>query len=316
MFGELNFDSELCLFINTTRNICRISEIIYYSDSDIIKKTGDYIKVDGIDTISFVPKSKLDICSKFEDKKYRTQIKIGKFVSKFFRKESIQRFSISSVDIEVFVNLFKSYFDSDLSKFKVISGEEILQYYLEDNYLLHNGYRYGTLWNSCMRYKEKNEFMRIYAANPNKVKMLINLDSSGKLKTRALLWEDAEDNNGNKYKIMDRIYSVYDHEVESFKKWAKQNGYIFKYEQSAKNEIFFNTGESIKDLYLKIKLDSWKLKKYPYIDTFKYLSYSDGILSNNPANKYDFVLIQNDGQLEREEETDEDNEVDTIDIEW
>jgi hypothetical protein len=57
-----------------------------------------------------------------------------------------------------------------------------------------------------MRYKEKNKFMSIYAENPDKIKMLVNLDSSGKLKTRALLWEDVEDNNGNKFKVMDRIY--------------------------------------------------------------------------------------------------------------
>jgi hypothetical protein len=308
MFGKLNFDNEIYLFIKNTRNICRISDIIYHSDSNTLKKTGDYIKVEGFDTISFVPKSKLDICDKFEDKKYRTLIKIGKFVSKFFKKESIELYYINGIDIETFVNLFKSYFDSDLSKFKVISGEEILQYYLEDNYFLHNGYRHGTLWNSCMRYKEKNKFMSIYALNPDKIKMLVNLDSSGKVKTRALLWEDVEDKNGNKFKVMDRIYSVYDHEIESFKKWAKQNGYIFKYEQSAKNEVFFNTGESIKDLYLKVKLDVWKLKKYPYIDTFKYLSYNDGVLSNHPMNKYDFVLIQNDGQLEREERVEIEND--------
>jgi hypothetical protein len=65
-----------------------------------------------------------------------------------------------------------------------------------------------------------------------------------------------------------------------------------------------------------VKLDVWKLKKYPYIDTFKYLSYNDGILSNHPMNRYDFVLIQNDGQLEREErENDEVFDFDDVNIE-
>jgi hypothetical protein len=135
--------------------------------------------------------------------------------------------------------------------------------------------------------------------------MLINLDPSGKLKTRALLWEDVEDINGIKYKVMDRIYSVYYHEVESFKKWAKDNGYIFKFEQSSKNETLFNTLESVKSLFLKIKLDNWKLKKYPYVDTFKYLSYKDGVLYNHTINNYDFILIQNNGELEKDEDENE-----------
>jgi len=304
MFGELNFDNKIHDFIYNTRNICKISDIIYSNDS-VLKKSGDFIKLNGFDSISFIPKSKLDIYNILEDSKYRTPIKIGKFVNKFFKKEYIERYYISSIDVENFVNVFKSYFDTDSSKFKVICGEEILQYYLEDNYFKPNGCKCGKLWNSCMRYSEKNNFMSIYSKNPDKIKMLINLDPSGKLKTRALLWEDVEDINGIKYKVMDRIYSVYDHEVESFKKWAKDNGYIFKFEQSSKNETLFNTLESVKSLFLKIKLDNWKLKKYPYVDTFKYLSYKDGVLYNHTINNYDFILIQNNGELEKDEDENE-----------
>jgi hypothetical protein len=101
---------------------------------------------------------------------------------------------------------------------------------------------------------------------------------------------------------MDRIYSFYDHEVTSFKKWASENGYIFKYEQSAKSERLFITPDGVKDLQLKINLTKWKTGSYPYIDTFKFLNFEDGVLSNSSNFKYDYILVQNDGGLERYEE--------------
>jgi hypothetical protein len=302
MFQNLNFDNELWKFIISTTGMSRISDILRHNDVALFKLEGDFIKVDEIDTISFVPKSKLGLCNGFSEEKFRTKIKVGRFVKKFFKKETLQMFSINDSQIEEFVNLFKSYFDNDLSKFKIVSGKEIKKWYHVDNYFAPNGCRRGTLWNSCMRYPEKNSYMNIYAENPDVIKMLVNIDETGNVKSRALLWESAQDENGNTYKVMDRIYSVYEHEVTSFKKWAVENGYIYKYEQSAKSERLFVTPSGVKEILLKIKLDNWKLRKYPYIDTFKFLNFDDGVLSNNDRFRYDFILIQNDGELERMEE--------------
>ena len=151
--------------------------------------------------------------------------------------------------------------------------------------------------------------MNIYAVNPEKVKMLVHINEDGKLRTRALLWEEVYDQDGNKFKVMDRIYSVYDYEVLSFKKWATDNNYIYKKEQSSKRERLFVTPDGTMDLKLKVKLDKWKIEYYPYIDTFKFLNYSNGVLSNNDDCFFDFILVQNDGSLEREEcETDTDTD--------
>lgn len=302
MINSLKFDNDFLEFISTTSQMCRISNILSHNQMPLFKYEGDYIKVDEIDSLSFVPKSKIEISNGFLESKYRTKIKVGRFIKKFLKKETLQMFSIKDAEIENFVNLFKSYFDNDISKFKVISGNEIKKWYLEDNYFLVNGCRTGTLWNSCMRYEKKNSYMNIYAENTNVVKMLVNIDENGLVKSRALLWETVEDKDGNKYKIMDRIYSVYDHEVNSFKNWATENGYIYKYEQSAKSERLFVTPEGVKDLRLMIKLDTWKMRRYPYIDTFKYFNHREGILSNTDRFNYDFILIQNDGSLERIEE--------------
>ena len=309
MFPELHFDNKLNDFINDTRNLCRISEIIQHGKGYLLKQEdGNFIKFESIDTISFIPKSKLVLAlDGFNNTKYRTTIKIGRFISKFMIKEARINFNISDRDIEIFVNLYKSYFDTDTTKYKIVSGDEILKWYLYENYHLPLGFQHGSLWNSCMRYREKNSYMNIYAVNPEKVKMLVHISEDGKLRTRALLWEEVYDQHGNKFKVMDRIYSVYDYEVLSFKKWATDNNYIYKKEQSSKRERLFVTPDGTTDLKLKVKLDKWKIDCYPYIDTFKFLNYGNGVLSNNDDCFFDFILIQNDGSLEREEcETDTD----------
>jgi len=132
--------------------------------------------------------------------------------------------------------------------------------------------------------------------------MLINVDENGKLKTRALLWDDVKDNHGNSYKVMDRIYSVYDYEISSFKQWASDHGYIYKLEQSAKSELQFVTQNGVEVLHLKTNLVKWTGCLYPYVDTFKYLNYRKGILSNSENSNYDFILVQNDGSLEQDQE--------------
>lgn len=302
MFPELHFDNKLNDFINDTRNLCRISEILQHGKGYLLKQDGNFIKFESIDTISFIPKSKLVLAlDGFSNTKYRTTVKVGRFISKFMLKEARINFNISDRDIEIFVNLFKSYFDTDTSKYKIVSGDEILDWYLYENYHLPFGHKHGSLWNSCMRYREKNSYMNIYAVNPEKVKMLVHINEDGKLRTRALLWEEVYDQHGNKFKVMDRIYSVYDYEVLSFKKWATDNNYIYKKEQSSKRERLFVTPDGTMDLKLKVGLDKWKIEYYPYIDTFKFLNYGNGVLSNNDDCFFDFILIQNDGSLEREE---------------
>jgi hypothetical protein len=280
-----------------------LSEILKYEHSLLLSEQGNFIKVENKDTITFIPKSKMHLAvDGFDNQKYRVPLKIGRFITKFLKKEARLIFYIQDSDIEIFVNLFKSYFDRDMSNFKVISGEEILHWYLEGNYFQPNGCKHGTLWNSCMRYSHKNQFMKIYSQNPDQIKMLINVDENGKLKTRALLWENATDAKGNTYKVMDRIYSVYDYEISSFKQWASDNGYVHKLEQSAKSELNFVTQNGVEQLELKVKLDNWRSMSYPYIDTFKFLDFDGGILSNSERFYYDYILVQNDGSLERDEE--------------
>jgi hypothetical protein len=280
-----------------------IAAILLQGNSSYLKDDANYIKsVNGeIDTISYLPKSRIE---KVENpwNEGRVNIKIGRFVNKILTEYSIKNFSIDNKIIENFVDIYKSYFSSDPSKLKIVEGSDIMKYYLEDNYYTILNNRVGTLWNSCMRYYKRNSFMKLYSDNIDKVKMLVYLTDDDKIRARALLWYGVKDheNDSKEYNIMDRIYTVYQHDVSLFKSWARDNGFITKWRQDAKSEIYFDeNGEKvIKKLY--INLDNHIQDYYPYLDTFKFKKNSR--FSNDSNYIYDYVLVQANGALFREEE--------------
>lgn len=319
MSDKIKFDNNFHEFIVETKDISKISEIIYLYISYgniLLKDVGDYFKCECDeninDMISYIPiskKSSTDLG--FDDRKYRTKIKIGRLPYRIFNEKTFNDFLISNSDIEHFVNLYKSYFSSNEENLFVVEGENIKNFYLEDNY--NNENINGTLWKSCMRYHDKNEYMNLYSSNIDSVKMLVLLDNNQKVKGRALLWQSCSDINNVQYKVMDRIYSIYEHDVNLFKKWAIKNGYIHKYEQSSKSENKFLINGKIKKINLTIKIKNHKFKNYPYMDSFKWYS-KDGFLSNSDYFNYNYILENGDGLLEEISDEYDDNYI--IDSDW
>jgi len=311
MFGRLFFDNEMNTFLQISSNN-KISMIMLNGSKGAITEVGNFIRRDRkeIDVVSFIPVNKIkfdpqnlgwgDVDDFMNQNTNRVDIKIGRFLRKFLSKQSLIDFTITDKDIEDFVNLFKSYFTPDKTRLQVIDGDEVLKWYLEDNYATTCGLRSGGLWKSCMRQPERNKYMVLYTKNISLVKMLIFLTDDGKLRARALLWENVVDKDGNTYKVMDRIYSIYDHDIFLFKGWAKENGYITKLEQSAKSEVLFDVNGQATKLELKIKLNNWELDDYPYLDTFKYFDLYGGWLSNTTNFTHQYKLVQCDGCVERQ----------------
>jgi hypothetical protein len=288
----------------------RISQILIHGMSGLIKEEGNFIKREEgqIDTLSYLPNKKYEIIKSDESKDPfglgigRTNIKVGRFIKKFLTKSAFDEFSITDSDVEKFVNYYKSYFNLDQSKLKIVSGDDIKKYYLEANYFRPDGHKYGTLWNSCMRQSERNKFMSLYALN-DKVKMLVLLEDDDKVRSRALLWDEVKEfNTDKKYKFMDRIYTCYDHDVAFFKNWAKENDYLTKWEQNAKSELYIDVDNNPERKHLYVTLENHNLNWYPYLDTFKFYNISKGRFSNSDHYNFDHVLVQSSGRTHREEE--------------
>jgi hypothetical protein len=245
----------------------------------------------------------------------RSKMKIGKIVSKLFSKKELEYYSINDSMIETFVDCYKSFFDRSNIKFEIIEGEEIKKWYYENNYFVPENVKTSTLWKSCMRYYERIKFLDLYTKNP-KIKMVAlftEQNGTQKVRSRALLWHDVEVLSGYdlpKVNVMDRIYSSFSSDVPLFKKWAENNNYLSKWEQNSKTHVFFDVKGEFKKIKMRFNLDVKHLNYYPYLDTFTFFDYRNGVLYNDQYNpNWNYKLVQTDGSLEKVEYNNDEEEV-------
>jgi hypothetical protein len=149
---------------------------------------------------------------------------------------------------------------------RVVEGEEIRDWYLEDNYCEKAQQAYGSLSKSCMRFEECQEYFNIYVNNPKKCKMVIlTVKDEGKaletLSARALLW------NTDQGWYLDRIYFTDPSELELIKMWVKE-----KYN----NEFCYHGRMPRLSLILDVKSGA----PFPYMDSMCYLNTLNNTLLN------------------------------------
>lgn len=195
--------------------------------------------------------------------------KVGRAIRQILDANTIK---IVDKDIEDFVNKYKNAWD-DLfdenknEKIRLVKGEDIRYWYLEDKYLQGG----GTLNNSCMRYANTQTFLNIYVENPNSVNLLIYLDDDKKLKGRSLVWFYEKDGTQKVYQ--DRIYTTNDSDRISMHNW-----FLDKY----KDGLSYQNGDYGKDI--SVKLDKFIFKEYPYMDSICYLDFKLGFIRTKKDN--------------------------------
>lgn len=178
-------------------------------------------------------------------------------------------------DIENFVNLYKMQIDKlndKFSLFEEVQGDDIAFWYSYENYLK----REGTIGSSCMSNVPESYF-EPYTTSDNVSLVIYRSDEDEeKIVGRALLWKL---NDGKM--LMDRIYTIYDSDVELFRQYAKENGwYHKKYNNSDESgNVVAPDGAQVNlTLICQIEKDC---EKFPYLDTLKYYSPSTGLISND-----------------------------------
>lgn len=299
--SRLSVDRIFFEFLSNSNNI--ISRIILHGET--LPGINFISSTEKIDMISYLPDNKFKNEYGFDpfDKNIgRTYLKVGRLVSKIIPDNYIKEYTINDATIESFVNSYKSWFDNSENELRIVEGDDILKWYNERNYFItETGNRIGTLWASCMRQEERQKYLELYKYN--NVKMLVLLVKVGgveKVKCRALLWDNVKSFNQeySNIKIMDRIYSVFDSDVDTFKRWADENGYICKWEQNSKSHQYFNVKGDVIKLKCEIKLDKKNLDYYPYLDTFPFFDFENGILFNDEFSSHDYKLTQANGRLE------------------
>ena len=213
--------------------------------------------------------------------KSRSPVRIGRFLNRVFPNK------FTAAQIEEFTNKFKAVQEKKSEKFILVKGDDIAFWYSNKNYFSDE----HTLGNSCMKGKPATYF-EIYTKNPDKCQMLCiveeNEEGVEKLKGRALLWKidsikgSVSTPNPEKFDyFLDRQYAIDDSIVQKMRDYAASQGWAFKARNSHSSfsGIIFN-GKSF-NIGMEVQLESTKFGKYPYMDTFRRLNLSDGILYND-----------------------------------
>jgi len=213
--------------------------------------------------------------------KSRSPVRIGRFLNRVFPNK------FTAAQIEEFTNKFKAVQEKKSEKFILVKGDDIAFWYNGKNYFRDE----HTLGNSCMKGKPETYF-EIYTKNSDKCQMLCiveeNEEGVEKLKGRALLWKidtikgSVSTPNPEKFEyFLDRQYAIDDSIVQKMRDYAASQGWAFKDRNShtSFSGIIFN-GKSF-NIGMEVQLKSTKFGKYPYMDTFRRLNLSDGILYND-----------------------------------
>ncbi|MFM7985454.1 MAG: hypothetical protein ACKPKO_39680, partial [Candidatus Fonsibacter sp.] len=98
-----------------------------------------------------------------------------------------------------------------------------------------------------------------------------------KLNSISIYGKDPDQNSW----FMDRQYTIKDSDVEKFRNYAKEKGWIYK--SSNNHHSFSNVtieGEE-KNATLSVKVKATNYGRYPYMDTFRRYDPNEGILYND-----------------------------------
>jgi len=241
-----------------------------------IRKNGD---------VSYLPKGKylkLTDSNKWCPSN-RITSKTGKAIRKFFHSNHLKLPDEIISDVAEAIDAQYKFSGT----IQLVEGEDLRKYYHGETYAGGS----GTLNNSCMRHDRCQSYYDVFVENPDKVKMLIALNASGKLLGRALLWfTDA----GNQ--VLDRIYGT-PLTINTMVAHAHANGWYTKRHQSYDypQQWTMPNGEAFECTYRVTFPKNYD--EYPYMDTFKSLFYlSDNkIVLTNQEYDGDLRLTDTDG---------------------
>jgi hypothetical protein len=187
------------------------------------------------------------------------------------------------IDIESFVNMFKAERDKNKNyeRFELVKGRDIKFWYNQKNYsrFIQED---TTLAKSCLRYEESGKFLEMYVNNPDLVNMLILKDDVEKLRGRALVWYLTYPENRI---YMERIYTINDSDVELYKRYAREQGWLYKTRQTYGYQHNIVDGKTNEELYwenfpMRVQLKRKPVNYFPYLDTLCVYNSETGVISN------------------------------------
>ena len=213
----------------------------------------------------------------------RNSIKLGKFVNKVLSGK------LTDVEVEEFVNQFKSASDKFNLEIKLVSGKDIAKYYKAESYEEMR----GSLSSSCMN---DRDYLEMYEENPEVCQLAI-VQRGDKIVSRALVWKVESDNPEIKY-YMDRVYVTKEHYNNILIDWSDEQ----VWSRWGRGCVIFRGKEIYPDMKVKVKKKEYQ--KYPFLDTFRRYDYVKGYLYNDDrTRKRGYVLTSTHGDKKKNDRT-------------
>ena len=220
--------------------------------------------------------------------KARSDAKIAKLVNQIFPDK------YNNKEVEEFTNLFKKIGDTD-AEFTLVEGEDIKYWYNEKRYEFET----GDLGNSCMRHPRCASYLDIYSDNPDVCRLLIlKSDDGEEIKGRVLIWKIEKIGIENVEYYMDRIYAIDDATKLMFQEYADKQGWLKRLTSRYGDSRDFKLGtDEHEDVRATVQLSKWDYELYPYMDTFKRLRISNGLLINDDEEDEEgyYIMTHTDG---------------------
>jgi hypothetical protein len=208
----------------------------------------------------------------------RSSIRLGRFINKITKEK------FKPIEIETFVNKFKSTANMKKEEFILVSGPEIEKWYRKE--MIVNGP--GSIQGSCMT--GMSGVFDLYTENPKSCQLLV-LTHKGKAIARALVWKVHECTVPMEY-FMDRVYYTHEYQVQSFKLYAKKMGWGIRNNYNDDDITIGDREYFISDIQLRVKVKPKNYKRYPYLDTISVYDPSKGILYPNLTNSNNMIVLK------------------------
>lgn len=185
-------DNDIC-YIHSINN-----DIVYFPESKLVEATlksqKEYINFDNL-------------------LNYSRSMSLTKFINAIYPNHNVKT-------LQKYIEYNKWISNYDPSMFDIVKGNDILKYYLEDNYYNKS----GDLGTSCMRNENHQKQIEFYAKNENISLIILKAKDSDTILGRSLLWTTTEG-----VKVMDRIYTCNSKIVGFFHKYAEENNFLNVY---------------------------------------------------------------------------------------
>jgi hypothetical protein len=171
------------------------NDIVYFTESKLVEATlKSYIENLSFDNLL----------------NYSRSMSLTKFVNTIYPNHNVKI-------LQKYIEYNKWISNYDSSMFDIVKGNDILKYYLEDNYYNKS----GDLGSSCMRNENYQNQIEFYAKNENISLIILKAKDSDTILGRSLLWTTTEG-----VKVMDRIYTCNSKIVSFFHKYAEENNFL------------------------------------------------------------------------------------------